>query len=129
MQNSSDRTDSMCPVGHCSTVRFGTGPVKGHCPESLSWGSAKGPATTIVVIAAMQPRLPLLSTIQAMTKAIIADETTISFKDRRTTCCGPTVEFALWIGCRAGEVPALESTRVDLNGKVAWLGTTKSEDD
>jgi len=80
MQNSSDRIDSISSVGDYPTVRFGAGPVKGHCPEvstgpkidqqesrTLSYRphrlsridghqQCKGPATTIVVIAAM-PRL------------------------------------------------------------------------
>ena len=33
MQNSSDRTDSISSVGDYPTVRFDTGPVKGHCPK------------------------------------------------------------------------------------------------
>jgi integrase len=42
----------------------------------------------------------------------------------------PIVEFALAIGCRAGEILGLEWSRVDLDRKVTWLdhGTTKSGD-
>jgi hypothetical protein len=48
----------------------------------MATSSAKDPATTIVVIAPMPPKPPPLSTMQTLTKAISADETTISFKDR-----------------------------------------------
>ncbi len=47
----------------------------------MATSSAKGSPTPIVVIAAMPPRPQPLSTIQTMTKAISANETTISFKD------------------------------------------------
>jgi hypothetical protein len=33
MQNCSDRTDSISSVGDYPTLRFGAGPVKGHCPK------------------------------------------------------------------------------------------------
>jgi hypothetical protein len=109
-RNYSDRTDSISSVGNYPTLRFGTGPVKGYRPkvsteskidqevtprraerfptnrttraESMATSRAKGPASIIVVVVVMPPRPPSLSMIQTMTKAISADDTTISFQDR-----------------------------------------------
>jgi hypothetical protein len=93
MQNSTDRTGSIFSVGDYSTVRFGAGPVKGHCPKvstgpkidqqvtprraerfptdritravSLATSSAKGRATTIVLTVAMPPSVDDLSNTPA----------------------------------------------------------------